>query len=247
MMWQILLNINFCDDVETYNIEKTGRKIEVVTGYSLGGIRLVPQEFAGVCVLYISGKAHVIRLQDISCADRIECACGFVIVQPDTTFRASALNDETCRDLILSLGGRDQLRDPELYKSDVGRILEMDKGIWLPENKTSSRIEVLEDLIHNRCGHISLTELAENAGCTVRHVHRMFVDEIGKSPKEFAKTVRVRETVQRMLEDPCGRINDYMEGMGYSDQAHFQREFKWYTGITPGNFLKMLQDKIIMH
>ena len=40
--------------------------------------------------------------------------------------------------------------------------------------------------------------------------------------------------------DPYKENSDYIANAGYSDQAHFQREFKAYTGITPRTFIKEL-------
>ena len=57
---QILLNVNFCDDISTYKLEKNNRKIEITTGYSFSEIRLVPQELEGVCVVYTSGNVRPI-------------------------------------------------------------------------------------------------------------------------------------------------------------------------------------------
>ena len=64
-MRQILLNVNFCDDISTYKLEKNNRKIEITTGYSFSEIRLVPQELEGVCVVYTSGNARVLRLSEV--------------------------------------------------------------------------------------------------------------------------------------------------------------------------------------
>lgn len=62
-------------------------------------------------------------------------------------------------------------------------------------------------------------------------------------PQEVCPHREDQETVRKMLEHPGGHVTDYMDDMGYSDQAHFQREFKWYTGMTPGSLLKILGDR----
>ena len=111
------------------------------------------------------------------------------------------------------------------------------------QNTTDKTVNQQADVIYAAKGKISISELAEQMGCTVRHVHRRFVEELGVSPKRFARIVRIRETVRKMLEHPGGHVTDYMDDMGYSDQAHFQREFKWYTGMTPGSLLKILGDR----
>lgn len=67
-------------------MRKDGRKVAIAAGYSLAGIRLVPQELAGVCLLYIAGNVREVKLQDIEHADIIEGGCAFVVVQPDISF-----------------------------------------------------------------------------------------------------------------------------------------------------------------
>ena len=118
-------------------------------------------------------------------------------------------------------------------------MIEADELLWSQEKKTAHRVAELADLVYGSNGRMSLPELSDAAGCTVRHVHRIFSENIGKGPKEFSKIVRIRKTTERIFEDPYESITNYMEEMAYSDQAHFQREFKWYTGYTPGNFIRL--------
>lgn len=254
MTHQILLNVNFCDDIEQRKVERDGRKIAVMAGYSLSGIRLVPQELCGVGIVYISGGARAIRLQEINSAHVIEKSCAFAIVQPDMSFRCDALEENILKKVSLLLNGyrqRDNVKagTNELAENitaviadEIAEIASECQDIWDVDKMVNSRTETLEKMICENYGHVSLPELADAVGCTVRHVHRTFAAEVGKGPKEFSRIVRIRETVVRMFEDPKESISNYMEGMGYSDQAHFQREFKWYTGYTPGNFIKLLRD-----
>ena len=57
---QILLNVNFCSEVHTNLIEKNEKSVYVRAGYSLGGLRIVPQENAGICVICMDG--HIKRV-----------------------------------------------------------------------------------------------------------------------------------------------------------------------------------------
>ena len=50
---QILLNVNFCSEVHTNLIEKNEKSVYVRAGYSLGGLRIVPQD---MCDMY--GSTH---------------------------------------------------------------------------------------------------------------------------------------------------------------------------------------------
>ena len=122
---------------------------------------------------------------------------------------------------------------------EAAGVIEADELLWSQEKKTAHRVAELADLVYGSNGRMSLPELSDAAGCTVRHVHRIFSENIGKGPKKFSKIVRIRKTTERIFEDPYESITNYMEEMAYSDQAHFQREFKWYTGYTPGNFIRL--------
>lgn len=243
MVQQILLNVNFCDEIRHCDVEKDGRKVDIAAGYSLAGIRLVPQELAGVCLLYIAGNVREVRLQDIERADIIEGGCAFVVVQPDISFGKMAVGESLCRKIgrLFTRWGKkgiDISGVEELLREAAG-VIEDDETLWSQEKKTASRAVEMADLLYGNHGRMSLPELSDAAGCTVRHVHRIFSENTGKGPKEFSRIVRIRKTVERILEDPYESITNYMEGMGYSDQAHFQREFKRYTGYTPGNFIRL--------
>lgn len=242
-MQQILLNVNFCDEIRHCEVRKDGRKVAIAAGDSLAGIRLVPQELAGVCLLYIAGNVREVKLQDIEHADIIEGGCAFVVVQPDISFGKMAVGGSLRRKLerLFTRWGRKGIDVPgveDLIREAAG-VIEADELLWSQEKKTAHRVAELADLVYGSNGRMSLPELSDAAGCTVRHVHRIFSENIGKGPKEFSKIVRIRKTTERIFEDPYESITNYMEEMAYSDQAHFQREFKWYTGYTPGNFIRL--------
>lgn len=86
-------------------------------------------------------------------------------------------------------------------------------------------------------GNVKIHELADELHYSERHISRIFQDTMGLTPKTFARIVRFQNVVDSILHQPIHSLCDYMSELGYSDQAHFQREFKQYTGITPKRFL----------
>lgn len=91
--------------------------------------------------------------------------------------------------------------------------------------------------INSTQGNVRIHELAEELHYSERHISRIFQDSMGITPKTFARIVRFQNVIDSILQQPMLSLCDYMSELGYSDQAHFQREFKQYTGITPRHFL----------
>lgn len=75
-------------------------------------------------------------------------------------------------------------------------------------------------------------ELAEAVGLGKRQFERVFATQVGMPPKEFSRIVRFQRALwlmQNGLHD--GAQTAY--ACGYSDQSHFIREFKVFSGYTP--------------
>lgn len=126
------------------------------------------------------------------------------------------------------------------YDPDVVRAAaDMALSCPLPVIAGNQKAEKIRRLIETSDGQMRISEIADRAGCSERHVQRLMKSAYGTGPKEYARIVRIRCAVRRMLDDPSRDITAYMEGLGFSDQAHFQREFKWYAGMTPRKFLKL--------
>lgn len=96
--------------------------------------------------------------------------------------------------------------------------------------------------INETQGSVRIHELADALHYSERHISRIFLDSMGFTPKTFARIVRFQNVIDSILHQPMHSLCDYMTELGYSDQAHFQREFKQYTGITPKHFLSYAQD-----
>jgi AraC-like DNA-binding protein len=91
-------------------------------------------------------------------------------------------------------------------------------------------------------GNVRVYELADELHYSERHISRIFLDSMGIPPKTFARIVRFQNVMDAILHQPMLSLCDYISELGYSDQAHFQREFKQYTGITPRHFLTYIQE-----
>ena len=81
-------------------------------------------------------------------------------------------------------------------------------------------------------GRISLAALARELGCSHKHLISLFRDQVGATPKLFARLVRF----ERMMRDARTGSRGWAElalAHGYCDQAHLAREVARFTGIAP--------------
>lgn len=82
-------------------------------------------------------------------------------------------------------------------------------------------------------GLISVRELERTTGYSSRWLNLKFEEKLGISPKNLGSIVRFHASYRALLSDPVefSRRKDLYHR--YYDQAHFIREFKRYTGMTP--------------
>lgn len=69
-----------------------------------------------------------------------------------------------------------------------------------------------------------------------RQLERKFRKQIGLSPKQLGKVLRLQAALKMMLSEDQPLTNIAYEGQ-YFDQAHFIKDFKEFVGTTPGEFL----------
>ena len=81
-------------------------------------------------------------------------------------------------------------------------------------------------------GRNPISEIARQVGWSHKHLITRFKQQIGVAPQLAARLVRL-STVWRHLDDEQSWARVAAE-CGYADQAHLTREFRRFTGTTPG-------------
>ncbi|MBV6646052.1 MAG: AraC family transcriptional regulator [Cyclobacteriaceae bacterium] len=127
----------------------------------------------------------------------------------------------------------------------------------LNANATSERIQIIETFLFNQLadqktvdnivnsavatifdvnGHFSVNEYSRTNNVNRRQLARKFSSAIGLSPKQLAKTIRIQKTLKVLLNEEIRSLTDLAYENEYFDQAHFIRDFKEFTGLTPKEF-----------
>jgi transcriptional regulator GlxA family with amidase domain len=92
------------------------------------------------------------------------------------------------------------------------------------------------DLILQSKGQVMVTELAGRMNITRRNMERKFISLIGMSPKQLSRVTRLQATIKMLQENRFTSLTSLAYENGYYDQAHFIKDFKDFTGISPKAF-----------
>lgn len=75
------------------------------------------------------------------------------------------------------------------------------------------------------------------SGYSHRRFITLFADAVGLTPKRYARVLRFQHVLARMVAAPTGPLAQLALAAGYSDQAHFNRDFREMAGISPTRYL----------
>jgi AraC-like DNA-binding protein len=103
------------------------------------------------------------------------------------------------------------------------------------------QIQTAAQMLHVKKGHFRVSELAEHCNLSSRQLQRQFQDVVGVSPKALSRAIRFEEVRKRLMFDPDQSLTDLAHEFGYTDQAHFNRDFKELADRTPGEFAREMR------
>ncbi len=81
-----------------------------------------------------------------------------------------------------------------------------------------------------------IDDLARNLGISRRHLERIFLDDVGVSPKMFAIIQRYRAAARALSTHAGVGLAEVAAAMGYADQSHMTRDFTRLAGESPLRF-----------
>jgi len=86
-------------------------------------------------------------------------------------------------------------------------------------------------------GAVRLETLYDGLEVSGRYFNQRFQKATGLSPKAFCRVLRLRALLEAI--DPNRQVNwtALAHDFGYSDQSHFNRDFRLFTGMTPSRYV----------
>lgn len=114
-------------------------------------------------------------------------------------------------------------------------ITELLDGYFLDalRSRTSSATaaDALLHRIHEDRGATPILRWAREARVDSRALERGFCAATGMTPKQYARVIRFKRAYRELLSR--GRVAPLAMLDGFYDQSHFNREFRYFTGVAP--------------
>lgn len=95
--------------------------------------------------------------------------------------------------------------------------------------------------IYARKGALNMDEITKDVWLSRRQFERKFNELTGIRPKLLARIIRF-QTSLKMKEKPIESLSALAYDCGYFDQSHFIRDFKAFSGLSPGIYFKKITE-----
>lgn len=105
----------------------------------------------------------------------------------------------------------------------------------------SDALLLATSVISDSHGQVQVKEVACKSGYSERHLNRLFLTQIGMNIKNYARLTRFNYVLKHIQKSPCF-FSALSQQAGYFDQAHFDKDFKAISGVTPQKYLKTMSD-----
>lgn len=96
-------------------------------------------------------------------------------------------------------------------------------------------------LLRSGSGQASIPTIAQKLAVSQRHLERLYQSQVGMSPKQYARLLRVESARLALKQGAHHTITELAVELGFYDQPHFIREFRAVVGMTPSAYLKRRQ------
>ncbi len=138
----------------------------------------------------------------------------------------------------------------EAQEAVLSLMIRWDAEKTVYRKQKSGTVLQIQRLIWERGGNIKMKELEEETAYTSRYIQELVTERVGIPPKQLCRQTRFQHALQSIHREGLiqgtdkGKICLAQEAarLGYYDQAHYNREFKEFSGLCPGAYRKKSSD-----
>ncbi len=134
-------------------------------------------------------------------------------------------------------------------KDTEARIIVIENFLFKKLNEQVSIDHIVKttiDTIFSTGGSISIKDMLKNDMSKRRQLERKFTEQVGISPKQLCKVIRIQTVLKMMLNQTSESLSQIAYNGDYYDQAHFTKDFKEFTGMTPKEFFEFENEEMAL-
>lgn len=165
-----------------------------------------------------------------------------VRLRPESAFSLLGISMSEIRDQVVDLRNVFGSRESELFER-LGAAADFSARIIIFEDFLSAcgDVGVSEEMRsciaaqRSATGSMSIGDCAAYLGWSERRLERAFDEQIGLSPKLFARIIRFQSFLNAIGSSNLTLLDGALKA-GYYDQAHMIKDFRKFAGVTPTEY-----------
>lgn len=104
----------------------------------------------------------------------------------------------------------------------------------LPNGKLAAAVDVLFRTKQN----VSINDVCRQHNISRKHLNFLFREYLGASPKMFSSLNRFQNILSTISKSGPGKLTSLAYELDFFDQAHFNNNFKKFTGLKPNDYIR---------
>lgn len=150
-------------------------------------------------------------------------------------------NKETPLELLFEEKIAKELEQKIIQAKDVKQRIEIIENFLLERLNDKSTVENIVkatvDALLSTNGNAPIKTILKDDLFKRRQLERKFSKQIGVSPKQLGKLIRLQTALKMLINKETESLTNIAYESEYYDQAHFIKDFKEFTGMSPKEFL----------
>lgn len=150
-------------------------------------------------------------------------------------------NTETPIELLFEQNPVNKLEQNIIRATGTHQRIEIIENFLLDKlNKQATIDKIVKmtvDALLSTNGSASINTILKADLSKRRQLERNFIKQIGVSPKQLGKVIRLQTALKMLLNEKSESLTRIAYESDYFDQSHFTKDFKEFTGIKPKEFL----------
>lgn len=151
-------------------------------------------------------------------------------------------NKETSLELLFGEENSKQLEQKIIKAANTQKRIEIIEHFLLDKLSNKKTIDNIVkttiDTLIVTSGNAPIKTILKDDLSKRRQLERKFQKQIGISPKQLGKVIRLQTALKKLLNRQSENFTEIAYESEYYDQAHFIKDFKEFTGTTPKEFIK---------